>query len=243
MEDEFDGAGEALNFKYSGRFDKERRVLLFSPFFPFNVKLAETFFERFRDDKTVNIYSSTVLDKRAEFGDYIEEFERVIEQVGENRLVLIGFGFFSSLFIHLAEKYKSRTTTLILFEPDFSNQSLVKIFDFDKKPFFTFSYLVKYFCKGKVARRFLERGNVKRLKGYYNTSRGHVEQNKTIKDMINEDMNIHIFWNVMERESWPLAQILGEEYELPLYTFKEDIYETLQKGDPEVLESVKKILG
>lgn len=243
MGDDFEGVGEALNFKYSGRFDKERRVLLFSPFFPFNVKLTETFFEQFRDDNTVNIYSSTVLDKRSEFSDYITEYERVIEQVGENRLVLIGFGFFSALFIHLAEKFKSRSSTLILFEPDFSNQSLVKVFDFDKKPFFTFSYLVKYFCKSKVSRRFLERGDVKRLKCYYNSSRCHVERNKTIKDMINDDMNIHIFWNVMERETWPLAQILGEEYKLPLYTFKDDIFETFQKSDPEVIESVKKILG
>lgn len=243
MGDEFDGAGEALNFKYSGRFDKQRRVLLFSPFFPFNVKLIEQFFRDFQDENTVNIYSSIVLNKKYDFNDYLLEFERIIAQVDDNRLVLIGFGFFSFLFMHLAEKHKVKIASLILFEPDFSNQSLIKIFDFEKRLFFNHAYLVKFFCKGRVSKKYLEKGNVKKLKRYFTSSKGYIEKNKTIREMIGEDINPHIFWNVMEKESWPLAQILSEEFELSLYSFNNDIFEVLQNRDQDVMERVKSILG
>ena len=238
-----DNSSISLNSINNSQENAEKLVLI-SPFFPFNNKLVYSFLSELQLDNVKIVYSSISADSiegKYTLDDFIKVYNNYLDNRNE-KIYLLGFGVFSLLFIRLILKHPDRIESLVLFEPDFTNQSMIKIFDSSKKILRKTRFSAKYYSKYKVQKKHLDRNKIKYIKRIYHSNIEYIKTHKALAEILKHEIDIHIFWNVMERETWPLAQIITEEYLFPHYKLDSDVYETLLYKDKKVIKSLEKIL-
>jgi hypothetical protein len=226
-----------------------RNIIIFSPFFPFSNKMIENMFSDMDLSSYKLIFTNLITSSKIKIKDYnienlINIYSKLINSLdNDSKIYLIGFGIFSILFSNLLLEFNNKISYMILFEPDLSNSVLTKIFDTIKKPFFKYKYIVNFYLNNKKENNLnISKKNLKYLKFYYYNIKNHLEKNKVLKELINLKDKISIYWKVMEKESWPLSQILQIEYNLQVYSINENIYDSMQKGDELIKNKIKEIL-
>ncbi|MCG8569572.1 MAG: hypothetical protein MJB14_05485 [Spirochaetes bacterium] len=225
---------------------KETALTIFcSPVYPLKIELLKNFINQI-DIQMADIYFSKLPDhpyyKNFKLADYFRFYDQVIKKT-DTPIILIGFGIFSLLFIKLSFTLQERIHQLILIEPDFSNQTLVKIFDSPSKVFFKNDYLIKYYFQKKVPRKYLDKNKLSFLKGLFYSYNQFIQETRIFSELINRKIPFSVFWYVMEKQSWPLAQILVDEYNLSVSALSENIFQNFIKYNKNLLAEFQKIIN
>jgi len=238
---------DLIKFRSVGEGSK---VFIFSPLFPFQNGLFEAYFSslNFPDAQfiySVLNYSYKIKKSEINLGNFIEAYQKLIGSFGEEKKIfLVSFGFFSIAFSKLFLQNNKKIESIIYFEPDLSNSVLMKLFDSAKKPIFKYRFLLNFYLNNKKENSINNsKKNLKYLKYFYYNIKEHLESNRILKDLIEHKEKIIIFWKVMEKDSWPLSQILQVEYNLPVVTLNETIFDSITKSDELISEKFREILG
>ena len=140
---------------------------------------------------------------------------------------------------------KDRVKGLFFIEPDFSNSLLAKIFDADDRPFFKYEYLIKFYSEGasrEKGKNVLKK-DLKSLRTYFYDNKKYLESNKILKELTDYKNRIKIFWKVMANVSWPLPQILVEEYDFQTFLLEKDVLESLSLSKGTLFDEIKKSIN
>ncbi|OHD18874.1 MAG: hypothetical protein A2086_11610 [Spirochaetes bacterium GWD1_27_9] len=239
------GYKDILTIKEKGN---GKDIIIFSPLFPFNESLFELLFSKLDIDNYKLLFSmpnTSLKIKREDYNidNFVNFYYKLINSIDDSsKVYLVGFGIFSVIFSKLITICDERISFLFFFEPDFSNYVLMKIFDSEKRLFFKFNHLVNFYVKNKKNISFFIKKDLKYLKFYYYNMKDCLEKNKILKELVKFKNKIKIFWCIMEKESWPLAQILLEQYDLLVYSMKNNIIETILKPDESIINEIKNSL-
>lgn len=236
-----------IRFEYSedsaGAYDT---TVIVSPFYPFNHFFIKQLIDRLDLPKSRIIYTEFPHGfqkgkKSFTITDLIAYFRKQVTG-HEGKVILIGFSIFAVVFSVIYSE--ENIDKLILFEPDFSNLLLQKLFDSEVRfLLFKSSFLLKFFSPGKIEKQFVHKLRVRYFKSYFFSVRSYLKENKIFKPLVEKAENIHIFWNIMEKETFPLAQVLSEEYSIDLYKIHKTIYEELAYSvNGSVLKSLERII-
>ncbi len=91
-------------------------------------------------------------------------------------------------------------------------------------------FILKYFIKEKS--KYILKSSIL-----------HEQEKLKLKQiLIDSDVlvNLSIFWKIMAKDSWPLAQIF-EDYKIPIYLMNNDIFKSLNDNDKNLVEVLKKV--
>ncbi len=194
-------------------------VLLFSPAYPFK----NSIFSNLKKEDLTLIFTTInfhFLNNKNNFNleNFENDFSNIIDSIDENKSVnLVGFGFFSLFFLKLYTAHKDRIDKIFFIEPDFSNYLLENYFDAGIKDFKNFKSLVSFFInRDKIKNNHLNKKNPSIFKNYHNDIKDYLQNNKVLQILIDNKNDINILWYNMDKVSWPLPQILLEEYDLSI---------------------------
>lgn len=236
---------EIIVFKKSG---EGKNVIIFSPFIPFTNKFVEDFFILNKFENTQLIFSHITNSKKNNLKEFDlnninKLYSNLLKSIGNDyKIILVGFGIFSVLFSKILNDFSKEVSFLILFEPDLSNSVLMKVFDIDKKSIIKYKTLLNFYLFNKKENNTnIYKKNLKYLKYFYYNIKEYLRENKILKDLVNHKSKIKIFWKVMEKESWPLAQIL-EEYEMQVFSLRKNIFDSFLEKEEIIFNEFKEIL-
>jgi hypothetical protein len=232
-----------INFQKTG---EGKNTFIFSPFIPFPNKMMEDFFKNIGEKQIKMIFSemdtsTKRLTKNLNFNNLIFSYSTLLDSINDgSNIILVGFGFFSILFLKLLIDYKDKINTAIFFEPDFMNSILMRTFEDEKKGSFSnYRALSSFFINNKKNNLNISKKNLKYFKIFYYNIKKYINENEIMKDIINIRSKIMIFWKIMENESCPLPQIF-EENEINTFSFKENIYKSFIENDSIILNEINK---
>lgn len=232
-----------INIKEYG---KGKNLILFSPFLPFDNGFFENFFLNLDLENTKLAFTTlTNFDFDTNYINNItEEYLAYLRlNIEFEKVQLIGFGFYSLIISNLFCIYNKYITNVLFFEPDFSNSTLNKIFETKNAPVFKVKYLFNFYSNCNINHKNMGKINIKRLKAFYYLNKTYFESKKILKDLFSHAEKISIFWNIMEKESWPLPQILSEEYNFHVINTKESIISCFNNKDIYFEKEIKNILN
>jgi len=91
-------------------------------------------------------------------------------------------------------------------------------------------FILKYFIKDKN-KYFLKSSNL-----------NEQEKIKLKQILIDSDVlvNLSVFWKIMAKDSWPLAQIF-DDYKISVNLMNNDIFNSLSNNDKNLIEALKKV--
>ncbi len=222
-------------------------IFIFSPAFPFSHKIMLKFldigipdskfvFSDLNPSKNVKASSYTLENFLDFYLSYIKEIKQ------DSKIYLIGFGIFSIIFSKLIFFLKERVTFLFFLEPDFSNSLLAKIFDSENIPFMKYNFLVNFYMDNNREKNTnIFKKNLKYLKHFYYNIKRHLQSNKVLRDTIDFKNVIKIYWKTMARDSWPLPQVLVEEYEFQALLLEKNILDNLSDTGGILFEDIKNV--
>jgi len=223
-----------------------KNVFIISPIFPFNNQIIEDFLDSLNINNSRFIFSDVDFSSKMKgynfsLEEFLEIYKNLINSIDQNsKIIFVAFGVFSVLFSKLFSFFNGRVQKIIFFEPDFSNLVLMKLYDSLKKPLLKQKYLLNFYLNNKKENNInISKKNLKYLKFYYYTIKEHLEANKILRELIKYKDKIIIYWKVMEKDSWPLSQILQVEYDLPVITLSENIYDCFINGEKLIAEKFK----
>lgn len=223
---------------------KEKTSIVYSSFFPFSVNVSDSIINKLIDDYEVisRYHAFNLLDKK-DFSSYLSEVEFFLSEV-ENDVYMIGFGIFANIFVYLAEKYSDKVKKIILFEPDFTYISLAEIYESDKRILFKrkalIQYLLDYPGSKKAYHHYNNKISMRFVKEFYESINFFTNKIKIFMTINSFDVDVYIFWKTMEKKTWPLAQVLKEDYNFNVFSLKGNILDTLIDNYNFIIENVKK---
>ena len=194
---------DILKFYKDGDGDN---VFIFSPFYPFNNKLVKKLFLNLNIPNYQFIFTSVIFNKNLKidlysYNNFINLFSKVIKLIYPKKINLIGFGVFTNLFIELANLFKDKIQSIMLFEPDFSDSIFSKLFDSKKSPVFKYKFILNYFFENNkhkhINKGYLTKIKLECLKFYYK-SINNINKDYHLKDLIDylpDEISINIFNN------------------------------------------------
>lgn len=227
---------------------KEKSITIFSPFYPFSNKFIYNLFSKTKFNEHTMIFSNIeTLNGSHNFAynfiNIMDVYCKSIEKIDAEHIYLIGFGIFSNIFVNLGNIFKAKIEKIILFEPDFSNNALIRknssSYIFSNLNLFLNFYLEEKF---KIDKNLISKNYSKYLKKIFNNMRELYFNNKLLKDLLDNRIDTIIFWKVMEKELWPLPQILVEDYGIKAFSLNSNIYKVFVENNKEIIDILNSIL-
>ena len=166
---------KSLQFIKEGDGD---RVVIISPFFPFNFKFAKDFFLKLNMNNVQYIFSYLTAVKGLNIESFshnnlLSLYARIINLLPNKKIHLISFGMFANMFVSLAFNLRNKISSITLLEPDFSYIIFNKLFDSKKKPFNKSKFILNYFLedeKKSYDDSYLSKIKIDYLKYFYRSS-------------------------------------------------------------------------
>lgn len=199
----FQTSEDIIKFYKDGDGDN---VFIFSPFYPFSNKLIKKFFFNLNISNFQFIYTSIVCSKNLRidlynYSNFINLFSKVIKLLHPKKIHLVCFGIFTNLFVEVANLFKDKIQSIVLFEPDFSDNIFSKLFDLKNPPVFKYKYILNYFFENNKHKRinkdYLIKIKIECLKFYYK-SINNINKDYHLRDLIDylpDEISSNIFNN------------------------------------------------
>ncbi|MBP5448847.1 MAG: hypothetical protein J6Y01_01905 [Spirochaetales bacterium] len=220
-------------------------LLLFSPFIPFNNLAINDFFynSTIKYKKVYTNFSPKIKpdENTYTYDNILYSYTEYIKNQKQKTIFIIGFGIFANLFTRIAKIMGSRITSLILIEPDFGNSILQKLFDSDSKPVHKKRYFEESFTKDfdvPKQKKFLVSHYFKHLKTINTPLREYLPQKVSLKEILEVKEITLIMWHLMEKDLWPLPQILQEDYGIKTISAHNNIISDMIVSDRQMLANV-----
>ena len=190
-------------------------LLLFSPFVPYNNLYVNDFFynSTIKYKKVFTNFSAKIKpsEEKYTYDNILYSYTEYIKSQKQKTIFIVGFGIFANLFVRLAKMLDSRITSLILIEPDFGNSVLTKIFESDKKPVHKKKFFEENFTKENdlpKQSKYMASHYFKHIKAINVALREYLPQKVSLKEILEVKDITLIMWHLMEKDLWPLPQIL-----------------------------------
>lgn len=238
-------SGGIVRLKEKGALDSDS-VIIFSSFFPFNNNVPDEFFSFLDDNRYKKVFTEFAkpVKRKKDFthGYLINTYAGYIDALEEKKIHLVGFGVFSNVFINIANLLKGKINSLTLIEPDFANSVLMKIFDSKEIHFFKFKSLKKQYIQDAMqnVKHYLSKTSLSLIKYYYYSLKDYLPENMILKQIVDSNVEILILWKLMERDLWPLPQILTEDYEINAFSLTENAIDVLIGKNPDVTAQISR---
>ena len=220
-------------------------LLLFSPFVPFNNLAVNDFFynSTIKYKKVYTNFSTKIKpdDEVYTYDNILYSYTEYIKTQKQKTVFLIGFGIFANLFTRLAKILGSRITSLILIEPDFGNSVLTKLFEADKRPVHRKKYFEETFLKDvniPKQKKYISIHYFKHIKAINAALREYLPQKVSLKEILEVKEITLIMWHLMEKDLWPLPQILQEDYGIKTIIAHNNIISDMILSDRQMLAQV-----
>ncbi|HOJ63986.1 MAG TPA: hypothetical protein PLE45_06150 [Spirochaetota bacterium] len=228
---------------------KDISIVIFSPFYPFNNRFVYTLFSKtkFKDSKFIFSNIETLNGSKNfayNFINIMDVYCKAIEKINCNDITLVAFGIFTNIFIQIANIFKERINRFILFEPDFSNNALFKMNEGANFIFSNLKSILNFYLeeKSKIDKNFISKNYSKYLKKIFESIRDLSDNNKKLlKELVDNKIETVIFWKIMEKELWPLPQILVEDYGIKAFSLKNNIYKIFIEEDNDIINILNNI--
>lgn len=244
MEDNVPTQDEVLTFQELGEQSSDI-MLLFSPFLPFN----NLYFNDFFYNSTVKykkVFSNISPRAKADASTFnceslLNAYKTYIASQKINSIILVGYGIFTNLFIRITKLLGNKINCVILMEPDFGNSILTRMFDSDKKPLNKKSFFTESFCKDlNIPKRnkILYSNYYKYIKAMETSMREYLPQHISLKEILEIKSKTLIMWHIMEKDLWPLAQVLQEDYNITTFNSSENFVNSIMNKDRKLLSIV-----
>lgn len=237
-------SGGIVRFVEKGALDSDS-VVIFSSFFPFNSMAPEEFFSFLDDTRYKKVFSEFIRprNRKKEFTHdaLISAYAGYIDSLEEKNIHLVGFGVFSNVFINIANLLKGKINSLTLIEPDFANSVLMKIFDSKEIHFFKFNSLKNQYTQDATqnCKQYFSKTSLSLIKYYYYSLKKYLPENMILKQIVDLNVEILILWKLMEKDQWPLPQILTEDYEINALSLTESAIDVLIGKNPDITEQIR----
>lgn len=236
-------ASDTINFNVYGGGDHK---IITSPFFPFESKIVYEYFTHLNESKYTVIISDFITKRKFSSTYFSVEnivniYARLIEYIDSPNINLVGFGLFSHIFLIIADRYSKLINSLNLIEPDFLSSVFAKVFDSDKRVFFKTKKLSEFYLeKTKIPNinKYLSKVKIKNIHHLYNEVSKSINQ-KMLKDILHKNINMSVFWKMMVKETWPLAQIL-EESRCRINYLDKNFFYYFHNNDHYILDTILK---
>ena len=217
-------------------------LLLFSPFVPFNNLAVNDFFynSTIKYKKVYTNFSAKIKpdENTYTYDNILYSFTEYIKTQKQKTIFIIGFGIFANLFTRIAKIMGSRITSLILIEPDFGNSVLQKLFEADKQPVQRKKYFAEVFTKDfdvPKPKKFMASHYFKHIKAINTSLREYLPQKVSLKEILEVKEITLIMWHLMEKDLWPLPQILQEDYGIKTISAHNNIISDMIVSDRQIL--------
>jgi hypothetical protein len=217
-------------------------LLLFSPFVPFNNLAVNDFFynSTIKYKKVYTNFSAKIKpdENTYTYDNILYSFTEYIKTQKQKTIFIIGFGIFANLFTRIAKIMGSRITSLILIEPDFGNSVLQKLFESDKQPMQRKKYFNEVFTKDfdiPKPKKFMASHYFKHIKAINTALREYLPQKVSLKEILEVKEITLIMWHLMEKDLWPLPQILQEDYGIKTISAHNNIISDMIVSDRQIL--------
>ena len=217
-------------------------LLLFSPFVPFNNLAVNDFFynSTIKYKKVYTNFSTKIKpdENTYTYDNILYSFTEYIKTQKQKTIFIIGFGIFANLFTRIAKIMGSRITSLILIEPDFGNSVLQKLFESDKQPMQRKKYFNEVFTKDfdiPKPKKFMASHYFKHIKAINTSLREYLPQKVSLKEILEVKEITLIMWHLMEKDLWPLPQILQEDYGIKTISAHNNIISDMIVSDRQIL--------
>ena len=217
-------------------------LLLFSPFVPFNNLAVNDFFynSTIKYKKVYTNFSAKIKpdENTYTYDNILYSFTEYIKTQKQKTIFIIGFGIFANLFTRIAKIMGSRITSLILIEPDFGNSVLQKLFESDKQPMQRKKYFNEVFTKDfdiPKPKKFMASHYFKHIKAINTSLREYLPQKVSLKEILEVKEITLIMWHLMEKDLWPLPQILQEDYGIKTISAHNNIISDMIVSDRQIL--------
>ncbi|HOF01244.1 MAG TPA: hypothetical protein PK385_09260 [Spirochaetota bacterium] len=236
--------GGVVKFIEKGELDSDS-VVIFSSFFPFNNNAPAEFFSFLDDNIYKKVFTEFIRPKNGKkeftFDALINAYVEYISTLEKKRIHIVAFGVFSNVFINIANLLKGKINSLTLIEPDFANSILMKIFDSKEVHFFKFSSLKNQYIQDSKQnyKRYLSKTPLSLMKYYYYSLKEYLPESMILKQIVDLDVEILILWKLMEKELWPLPQILTDDYEISAFSLSESAIDALIGKNPDITDQIR----
>ena len=224
-------------------------LLLFSPFVPFNNLSVNDFFynSTIKYKKVFTNFSQKIKpdENTYTYDNILYSFTEYIKNQKQKTIFIVGFGIFANLFTRIAKIMGSRITSLILIEPDFGNSVLQKLFDSDSKPVHRKKYYDAVFTKEfdvPKQKKYMASHYFKHIKAINTPLREYLPQKVSLKEILEVKDITLIMWHLMEKDLWPLPQILQEDYGIKTISAHNNIIGDMIASDRQILSLVNEYI-
>lgn len=214
--------------------DKPISVIV-SPFFPFNrIFSNEIVYNLFGSIK----YTPVFLDysKDTTYDEFVLKISQLIINEAEP-VYIVSFGVFSYIAGELVKRFSEKIRGVFFIEPDFYGTLLngkykQTMFGYKLRNQLLRFYIGKYKLDNKYYYRENPCGFLSFMKDL------QLKEPVRLAEFIEKKVQMIVFWCVMAKDSWPLPQILTEEYEIPVFTIPDNFVEYFKKDRSSILSSV-----
>jgi len=207
--------------------NSEKKKIVSLSFYPFSKQFLEKMLDKFGYEEYDLIYFENISNYRM----YIQEVIKFIKSLSGEKITFVSFGFLSNPAIQILVEYKDKIEKAIFIEPDISgilkNHNFIKHF---------FGYRVRDLIDFFVKDINISKKAISKNKKFFSTIKmdlfvdflkdSEIYSNKSkLIDLIKTNVSCVFLWNKMFLDSWPLPQILTEDFDIRVFQINDNIYD------------------